>query len=155
MTQHYAMLHALPPISRVTRVEQITLTVLNPCGPAEVTGNAGGALCRPCRATSRPRRNWANGLAAQVCRKCQARAQNVADDPNGVKGFTRPGGSGCDEISEERDGFHWHYGPRPVDELVFAHSKLRPSRDSDCLVCHQMFNGNPINPICIYLKQTT
>jgi hypothetical protein len=61
----------------------------------------------------------------------------------------------CDEISEERDGFHWHYGPRPVDELVFAHSKLRPSRDSDCHVCHQMLNGNPTNPICIYLKQTT
>ena len=26
----------------------------------------------------------------------------------------------CDEISEEPDGFHWQYGPRRVDELVFA-----------------------------------
>lgn len=62
----------------------------------------------------------------------------------------------CDAISEEPDGFHWHYGPRRSDALLFTHSQLRPSRDGYCHVCHQMlFNGNPSNPICIYLRQTT
>jgi hypothetical protein len=62
----------------------------------------------------------------------------------------------CDEISEERDGFHWHYGPHPGDELVFAYAKLHPSIDGTCHVCHQnLLDGNPSNPICIYLRQTS
>ena len=61
----------------------------------------------------------------------------------------------CDEISEEPDGFHWQYGPRRVDELVFARSKLRPSRDGYCHVCHQNLRDKPSIPICIYLRQTT
>jgi hypothetical protein len=52
----------------------------------------------------------------------------------------------CDEISEEPDGFHWQYGPRRVDELVFARSKLRPSRDGYCHVCHQDLHDKPSIP---------
>lgn len=54
----------------------------------------------------------------------------------------------CDEISEDTNGsLHWK-------NLYFDGSQIKPSRDKDCHVCHQLENNKPVTPICIFIHQS-
>lgn len=38
--------------------------------------------------------------------------------------------------------------------MYYDGSQIRPSQDKDCHVCHQLENGKPVTPICIFIHQS-